>query len=830
MMMADDPWAVVDTKQVDPWSVVDHAPVAEPSTGADIGRGVGMGLIKGGTSILGAPADLYQGAVKGLQYAGTKGAELLGAITPEESERLRTSWGYHEDPVFGSANLQRGVSKLASKAGVDTTTEPKTIPGQYAETMASFAPAALAGPEGTLANLVKQAAIPAVVSETAGQLTKGTSLEPYARIAGAVAPGALMAGTRAAIDVANPLRKSLAGMTPAQENAAQELLTRSRQEGVPLTVDEAIQQVTNNGTAIGNVRRVVEQSPEGAAIIRPAMADRPDQVQTLGERTLNEIATQPNNPYTVAPRVQQAARTLVNQSPPARALDTAVRDLGPQMTAEEAGNVIRPELQTIYDRREGMRNALAERDYGAARDADYTTNGAAANPVTGVHDVINHIDDMLASAKGQTAAALRQARETLFTNGQPDMSVTGLSNARRAIADQISTAARSGNNDVARVLGDNGVLGQLDSALEAVPEYGQARRNFAAASRPLDPFADNTVPGRAIAQDEYGRNYTLPTEKIAPTIQSNGATGADQFLAAAQNSPDARNAFVRYFSQNLLDTARNPAGNINADVLANTLRQNQDILRRFPEITQRLNQVGAARRALEIVERTPVGELAQTSEFPKQANILFAANPLPGSERAIGATVRAIARTDPEAASQFVRMHIEREFNEGIQNNLPGANQFGAPKFAATIKGNPQQEANLRAAVMALPDGPIRWNALTRAMDIFEAIGKRQGAGSLTEPNRFLNAELQKGTLPERAAATVASPGKWPTAIADMYKDMVYRRNTSQLARVFTEGNVADLKAIVAPPRRSVQAQTALAAALARQSTATDRSSTQPNN
>ena len=132
-----------------------------------------------------------------------------------------------------------------------------------------------------------------------------------------------------------------------------------------------------------------------------------------------------------------------------------------------------------------MRAALADVDYSGARAADYGPNGAAANPVQ-IRPVIDYIDDQLTSAKGATAVALRRARGTLMTDGQPDMSVTGHSNARNAITDQISAAARAAEQQPGRVLQD--VLGQLDNALEQVPALWAGAAQFRGRQSAFDAF------------------------------------------------------------------------------------------------------------------------------------------------------------------------------------------------------------------------------------------------------------------------------------------------------------------------------------------------------
>jgi len=84
--------------------------------------------------------------------------------------------------------------------------KPKTTAGKYAGTIAEFAPAALilGGQAGIASKVLGNVLAPAVVSETAGQLTEGTKAEPWARAVGAlvgpraVSPAAIKDPVRAA--------------------------------------------------------------------------------------------------------------------------------------------------------------------------------------------------------------------------------------------------------------------------------------------------------------------------------------------------------------------------------------------------------------------------------------------------------------------------------------------------------------------------------------------------------------------------------------------------------------------------------------------------------
>jgi hypothetical protein len=88
-----------------------------------------------------------------------------------------------------SAQLQNAVESYTGPFY-----QPKTIVGDYAQTAGEFVPGALAMPGGGLArSALRYGLLPALSSETAGQLTKATAAEPWARALGAIlgaAPGA----------------------------------------------------------------------------------------------------------------------------------------------------------------------------------------------------------------------------------------------------------------------------------------------------------------------------------------------------------------------------------------------------------------------------------------------------------------------------------------------------------------------------------------------------------------------------------------------------------------------------------------------------------------
>ena len=673
---------------IDDWIAAPKETARTPSlVPSDIARGAGRGLLEGVTSVAGLPADIADLGERASRWAVVTAAQKMGLISPEHAAAyLHRNNELHD--YLGSSGLSRAALAGAEKAGVPLE-KPSTPVGEMAETAASFLPGATSLGAKTIEEipgaLLKYGVIPGVTSEAAGQATKGTSAEPYARVAGAVVPGLLTAGTSVARELANPMREA-ASLTPAQEAAAQALLAESRASGAPLTVPEAVQAVTGSATRLGDIQRVVEQSPRGAAITRPFFAKRPQQVQSLGEQVLNQMAAGAPNPYEVAPRVQGAAAGVVSETDKART--AAVKPL-------------------------------------------YQSAATDVVPVDDMEAFLGKIDKMIAADKtGLTSPELVRLRDALTE--APARTATSMSPAqpRVPITD----------------------INNLDTA-----------RKY---------FRDR-ISQPAVAQDAVPKQVGAKVGTLLDDLRDLMETNSGDFAAARQKYQQITNDVV------------NP------------------------------------------LLRSPTGQLAAAETFPKQAQILFNPNPLPNSEAAVGNAVRQIARTDPDAAAQMVRLHLERTFNEATQANLPGANQFGGPKFAAVVSGNSQQARNLEAAVRALPDGDTRWGALKKGLDIMQAMGTRQPVGSQTEFNRQINEFLKSGKPMADMAATAATPARWTTMARDIYRNFAYGRNTANFARVFTEGDVADLRLLSGVPTRSLKGQAALIGLLAREGSASGQQSTQ---
>jgi hypothetical protein len=135
----------------------------------DLAKSAGIGLVQGGIGLASLPATL--------ETLGRKGINLVGGNVSEEPANP----------------LTYGNIKGAIEQHTGEFYEPQSTAGEYMRTGGEFA-SGMVGPGGMLAKALSVGG-GALASETAGQMTKGTDAEPWARagagIAGALAPSAL---------------------------------------------------------------------------------------------------------------------------------------------------------------------------------------------------------------------------------------------------------------------------------------------------------------------------------------------------------------------------------------------------------------------------------------------------------------------------------------------------------------------------------------------------------------------------------------------------------------------------------------------------------------
>lgn len=275
----------------------DLIPKPEVSTVADVAKATGSGLIKGGIGLAALPGTVEQLGRTGINYVGSKITGNDQTVAPQA-----VIPGY--DAIKGKVEGVTG--KLY---------EPKTTAGQYAQTIAEFAPGMLfpAGAGGMVARAGLNVVAPAVASETAGQLTKGTSAEPYARMAGGFVGGMLpsMAGRIVSPGATDPTR---ARMAQVLDQEGVNLTAGDRSGSRTIRWAESVQQDTPlAGQRLMNIKERQAEQFTAAALRRAGIqADRvtPEVIDQSFARIGNEFDNLAATTTVRAPQMRAAAQRV----------------------------------------------------------------------------------------------------------------------------------------------------------------------------------------------------------------------------------------------------------------------------------------------------------------------------------------------------------------------------------------------------------------------------------------------------------------------------------------------------------------------------------------
>jgi hypothetical protein len=217
------PTAQPQSADPQPVSPTGRRPITDYSAGeiaADGAKSFGVGVGRFGIQSAGLLGDVREALASGAQRA----ADYLAPGSAPNA-------GTNVSDYLASNPLLRGPTSSQLQSAVESYTgpfyQPKTIVGDYAQTAGEFVPGALLMPEGSLAaNALRYGLLPAFSSETAGQLTKGTTAEPWARVAGGILGAAAntwraLPRALSAPEVAEPLAES-------ELSSAEQLAARRR--------------------------------------------------------------------------------------------------------------------------------------------------------------------------------------------------------------------------------------------------------------------------------------------------------------------------------------------------------------------------------------------------------------------------------------------------------------------------------------------------------------------------------------------------------------------------------------------------------------------------
>jgi len=446
------------------------------------------------------------------------------------------------------------------------------------------------------------------------------------------------------------------------------------------------------------------------------------------------------------------------------------------------------------------------------------------------------------STNGVTAAEL-DAAEQLFQRaqqaGQPISraeAVQAVTQGRTGIGDLQHTvegmggmrdfyAARPAQNEAAARQAFEGITPQAAYPSQLGPAIGgsaerivtDVRQAINRATRPMyDAAGQHLVPRQvhdAMMADPLFAQ-TVDMIRRDPALNANVRAASDRSVrmydeVAKQLETRAQNA-AQPLNPNANQSVAATTGSLGADVKDIAIASDRAAVNGPSSYEAALaNQTRLRQQYLEPLLNGPIGKIAGRDTKTKDAiNALFPANPLPNSAVEIGQAVGALSARNPMVARQLVRTHAEMTFNEAAQRLVGGPNQSGGAKFAAILRGNPQQAANLEAAVRALPNGNQIWPGFNRFLEILEAQQFRQATGSRTAFKIPGVEDLKGGGLLNNAMQTVATGGfKWPQKAIQAIQNWNVGRNLDELARLLTDPAAANyFRSIATAPSRGQKA------------------------
>lgn len=373
---------------------------------------------------------------------------------------------------------------------------------------------------------------------------------------------------------------------------------------------------------------------------------------------------------------------------------------------------------------------------------------------------------------------------------------------------QVEQAGRALADQIAPIPANPSMVGpQVAESADDIIRARQAAINRA--TRPLYQQAEQARVGQQAAQ-------ALAADPIyAQTLQ---AIRDDPVLnRTIANLPNDSPAVLDLVQRRLREQAENARipGQANTSNLA---AANYEATRQAPiqaaEQASPAYQVARAtqeqlrRDYLEPLLAGPIGKLAEKPETQNAINALFPRNPVPNSEGEVLGAVRRLSGRNPWAARQLVRAHVESVFNQATRDLQSGPTQFGGASFAAQLRGNFQQDANMLAAIRGLPHGEDILAGFDRVMQVMTATGQRQRIGSQTAFNQELQAQLKSGGAATEAGVMAAGVGmKLPSRIYEAFQRWNLGRNTDEIARLLTDPAAGDAFRRLAGARRGTNAE-----------------------
>lgn len=272
----------------------------QPGMAEDLAKSVASGLGNATIGAIGGLGDFRELASRGMSALGNK----LGVdLSPVKTAAAAASNVIPGLGLLRNAPTSQDVRSTITDPVVSPDYQPQSVVGSYLKTAAEFTPGMLTGGRsGIGANFLRNVAAPAVLSETAGQVTQGTAAEPYARLLGALggsagATKALNASAEAkAISKATPALADLKSTTSAGYDALTDRnirlpLQQSALDNVATDIVDTLNRKGIRPSVAESIHKAVDEirtPATGAADVADLVAARQNIKTLLGTKDANK--------------------------------------------------------------------------------------------------------------------------------------------------------------------------------------------------------------------------------------------------------------------------------------------------------------------------------------------------------------------------------------------------------------------------------------------------------------------------------------------------------------------------------------------------------------
>lgn len=462
------------------------------------GKWVAYPVERGVSAVLGAPGEIADLGQRGAAYLAGQGYRALGMEDTSKRD-LADSQKLNFFPK--SEDVRQSLFGNNTDA-----VKAESTAGRIAQEGLT---AALGGaPVGRLA--AGLGAISGAASEGAGQATEGTSMEPWARIAGAFLPLGVAAGVSQRQRVPDMVKRTMGDATDAQLAQAQKLMDDAATAGTPLTSAEAIAQVTgNNKTPLLAGQRYIENSSRetpGVSFLKGLMGKRGDANRSAFDAAVPDARRETSE---IAPVVQKSAEGK---------LDAARR---------ETNSLSKPAYDATTDNPSAVLSSAA-------------TQRLQSNP--GISDAIKAVrSDPLGYGD---------------LSGWPDNSIKVL-DATKKYLDDVKAAAVQENGRTKAANIDAIQREILDAADSEYPRYASARLIQTIRQRYVEEPLSRSATGRLANAEDIKGQFDILFTKNPVDVPPNQVRDAVSLVA--KNDPELATDFVNRFLQRTFRTTEGKA-------------------------------------------------------------------------------------------------------------------------------------------------------------------------------------------------------------------------------------------------------------------------------